>query len=376
MADSNPNFHPNQETDFSAIEFDHCSSKPMCSPKLISFLLSSEHESLESTLFLSWAIFYYYGLWNCGIRTLITNIGDKVVGYEKSVLPWHTEKEPARSHWYPDAVDCESKRTQLRQLYDHWFKKTILSKKFSVEKLADKGLYLITRHRGGIRMEDIFDSDNAGILISLSKKFFHKLTTEYMYDSIYEIRKEDPNNYRSYTKGFESYAVIGPQSIMNHDNNSQARLMHIEDNSRSLLIEFKFNHYEHKFPGSQDEFGTTLNSFSPLKAVQQALPDGKLTQEEINDGRDCCERYWFVQRSYRHINIDKYTMLVVTRATFIKDISQRLFQYNEELVIKYTDKYVMGRRPNTRLRDHQIVQVSGKRKTFPDNDETNNEDNN
>jgi hypothetical protein len=355
MNNNNNNANNNKEADFDVRDFFHDCNEPMFSPQLIHLLLSQQdgNRCLESIIFLSWAIFYYYGLWDDATRALIKNIGKRAIGYEKSVLPWITEAEVAKRRWYPDGITKANTLLLLRQLYDYWFKKTILPVMFSVEKANGKGLHLVSRYIGGIRLSDVFDAENPGILIPLKKSFFNKLKKEMFFDSIYEVRKEDPNNYRCYFQGYDHFALIGPQSLMNHDNYSHARLMHIEDNSRSFLMEFKFHQYEHKFSATEEDSAITLNSYSPLKVSQQALPDGRLTQEEINDDRQHCERKWALTRNFRE-NVDKLLWRSVVRATFIKDLTGRRYQLGEELVIKYNDREMMGRKSNIRLRDHII----------------------
>ena len=347
-------YPPHPERVIDAGEFENEPDEPMCSLQLIHYLLSIPNPCLEIVIFFSWATFYYYGLWDDTTRKLLKDVANKVEGYKSLKLPWLDNKEPAKSRFYPDSIKCGKRLVLLRQLYDHWNKKTILPPWFSVEKARGKGLHLICKYIGGIRLEDVFDAQNPGFLLPLTRNFFNKLKTEYLFDSIYEIRKEDVNNYRNFLKGFDHYALVGPQSLMNNDNNSQARLMHVEDNSRSFLMELKFHQYEHKFAETEDEPAEVVRSFSPVKVSQQALPDGRLTPEELNDDRALCERYWYIHRNYRE-DTDKLVQRAVTRATFIKDLSHRRFQANEELVIKYNDKNFVGSKPNKKIRDHQLI---------------------
>ena len=325
----------------------HHNEKPVCSPQLVAYLLSKEL-SPDIMIFLGWATFYMYGLWDNRGREELQSIANG----DNDVLPWLSEKEPMKSRWYPNRLQSVRQELLMRQQYDHWFKLCYKSSFYYVDKSEEKGLLLRCNYAGGLKIRDIFDGENPGLLIALSKSF-KKDIEKFGFDSIYEVQKDYIGRMGG---GHEHFALIGPQSLLNHDITVGGSLMHIEDNSRSLLMEVKSIQYVHHYPNGLDVDGHVLTeqffTYDSLQVTQQTVPDGRLTQEELNDNRQTVDRSIDYQPNYRD-NCTRVISRAVLRATFIQDWSNRRFFLNEELVIKYADQGYMGRNKNSKKRSVQ-----------------------
>ena len=319
--------------------------EPLCSAQLVAYLLSKELTP-DIMIFLGWATFYMYGLWDNRGRAELQSIANGA----NDILPWLSEKEQIKIHWYPTRLKSDRQIILLRQQYDHWFKLCYKNSFYYVDKSEEKGLLLKCNYPGGLQLRDIFDSENPGLLIALSKSF-KKDIEKIGFDSIYEVRKDYIGRSGG---GYKHFALIGPESLLNHDMTVGGSLMHIEDNSRSLLMEVKSIQYVHHYPsGILDGDGHMLKehffSYDPLQVNQQTCPDGRLTQEELNDNRQTVDRSIDYQPNYRD-NCARIISRAVLRSTFIVDWTNRRFKFNDELVIKYADQGYMGRNNNSKKR--------------------------
>ena len=212
--------------------------QPLCTPQLIHYLLSKQELTSDLLFFFSWANFYFYGLWDNKTRSFLKQAVAAAKRGLKCVLPWLTDKEPMKSRWYPDRLETERERLILQHNYNHWFKKCIESPWYYCEKSDSKGLLLKCKAGVCLQLSRVFDYSNPGILIPLSIGIYNDLK-KMNFDSFYEIRNPG-NDFDGKFRGWKNFALIGPQSLMNHDENSTARLLHIKDNSRSFLIKTNY----------------------------------------------------------------------------------------------------------------------------------------
>jgi hypothetical protein len=102
--------------------------------------------SPDILIFLAWANFYLYGLWDDIGRAELNAIAKG----EKHLLPWLSEKEPLKSRWFPNRLEGEYQDIILRQHYGHWFNLCYKSRWYYVDKNEEKGLLLKCKYAGGI----------------------------------------------------------------------------------------------------------------------------------------------------------------------------------------------------------------------------------
>ena len=297
-------------------------------------------------IMLGWGIFYLHGLWPDATRELIQNIADKKAGFEKSCYPWRSEDPLLKSRWYP--ARFEERRYHvvvLNQLYDYFFASCFQNDNIRIIKTDEKGLQVMCNVNFGVTLNYVFGTKNPGILIPLRKSFRNELV-EMGFDSIYEVSKDTNATVKD-----ELFALVGVQSLLNHDDDTCGRLMHIEDSGRSLLLEWQSEHFRHF--ENNDNINPAMTIWTPIKVTQQTLPDGRMTPEELEDHGDPLSRYFSCLYDYNdEPGVVRYWIRNVTRGTFIKDLSKKVFKLNDEFVIKYADNWngVMGRNPNKRVR--------------------------
>ena len=313
---------------------------PTCSPQLVCWLLGKVDMSFEYFIFLSWAIFYVEGLNHPQIRTLLSGM---YLNVNTSMLPWKSSVEKNDIKWFPLALTKEWQYQLLEVLYDHWFKLCFLNQNYYVDYCERQGLTLKCRKSTGVILDNCFDVDScSGILIKVQTLEQKHLVDKLKFESFYQIVKNDK---------LESFAYVGPQSLMNHRDISKACILHIENNSRAVYFEWKFEFWRHSYVGMEETEGINhvVYTNNGLKISQQAFPDGPLTTEEREDGKRIKDRN--KTSDFRALpNITKIQIRCVTRGTYVKDLALSRFNEKEELVVKYSNDIAVACNPNKRLR--------------------------
>jgi hypothetical protein len=313
---------------------------------MVAKILSLPSVSGDMLILLGWAMFYLHGLWPDDTRELMQNIADKKIGFEKQMYPWRSEDPLLKARWYPARVlQYRWRKVVVTQLYDYFVASCFENASIKVINTAEKGLQVMSNSRFGTTLKYAFGSNNPGILIHL-RKSLHKDLVKMGFDSIYHVSKDANNTVKD-----ELFALLGVQSLISHDDDACGRLMHIEDSGRSLLLEWQGEQFQHFEPGRFNIGEPSMTVWTPMKVTQQTLPDGKLTPEEIGDQADPSERYFSADYDHEP-DVVRYWVRYVTRGTFIKDLTKRVFNFNEEFVIKYADESVLGRNPNKRVREN------------------------